>query len=111
MAKEGIIWRTLKLGIVHNQVHPRIAGRCGEYGGGLKQPIGHRVGEVRALHIFHSRLDRGRVEEIALDDFCTFLAKVVGSGIELVDESANGMARRGKKRCDDAAGWALLTAS
>src|SRR5260370_26388602 len=66
--------------------------------------IGHRVGEVSALHIFHSRLDRGRVEEVALDDFCTFLAKLVGPGIEFVDKCANGKALLEEKRSDDASG-------
>ena len=104
VAKRGIIWRTLKLRIIYHQLQSRIASRCGEDGGGLKQPIGHRVGEVSALHIFHSRLDRGRVEEVALDDFCTFLAKLVGPGIEFVDECANGKALLEEKRRDDASG-------
>src|SRR5690349_24573265 len=58
----------LKLRIVHDQFQTGIASRYCKDGSGFKEPISHGVGEICALHIFHSPLHRGRVEEVALQN-------------------------------------------
>jgi hypothetical protein len=57
IAKSRIVRRTLKLRIVHHQFQAGIACGCCEDCDRLKQPIGHRVGEVRTLDIPQGSLD------------------------------------------------------
>jgi hypothetical protein len=54
-------------------------------------------------------LDRGRVEEVTLNDFRAFLAKIFGPAIKFVDKCADRNALLDEKCCDKASGGALLT--
>jgi hypothetical protein len=104
IAKFGIIGSPLKLRIIHYQFQARIASRCSEDGGCLKQAIGHRIREKSAPRASHCRLNGSGVEEIALDDLGTMLAEFIRPCIEFVDEGAHGNALPEQETRDEASG-------
>src|SRR5581483_8231095 len=110
VAKRGLAGNALQLRVVHDQVQSSVAGTCSEDRGRLKQTIHNRIGEIRAVHAFHGSVDRGRIEQVTLEDLCALLLECFRSLVEPMNKGPDRNASLEQKMRNRATGRSLQTA-